>query len=533
MKHDSEFVIVEGLKVTYPFRSHPVLNGVFLKAKKGEFVLVVGPTGAGKTTLLLTLAGVIPSLIPAKVEGKVRLGNRNPVQEGLSGTAGFLGIVFQDPESQYVMPTVLEEVYFPAENMLLPRDEIQRRAERALELLGLTEYLLHDVDTLSTGLKQRLALASALVLDPEILLLDEPTAHVDMWTAREIYRVLGELKKMGKTLLVVEHRVELAEPLADKVVYIDREGRASVYNSIGEMVSRRSAEKLIEDGIWIPAEYISHKILEKQVRSNPVVGLQGFPTVHVRNLNVTLGGRTILADVNLNLSRGEVAVILGPNGSGKTTLLRVLAGIIRSFQGVVEVLGGPPRPNKVAFVAQVPELQFTERTVLEELAASFRAKGVKTDAALEKAREVLRARNLEHLAERVVYELSQGEKRIISFLEMDILGREVYLLDEPTFGLDLRYSLLVLERVNELAREGKTVVMVTHDSWIIPMLNATVYGLSRGRVIFRGSLSGLLRKRELWKELSFVPAKLMEKAASTAGLDNVLGKVEPRGAVRG
>ncbi|MEM3994327.1 MAG: ATP-binding cassette domain-containing protein [Thermofilum sp.] len=525
MGHERAFVDVKNLKVTFPRSERPVLKEVSFEVEEGDFTLITGPTGAGKTTLLLTLAGVIPSLIPAKVEGSVRLGNRDPVREGLSSMAGFLGIVFQDPEAQYVMPTVIEEAYFPAENLLLPRDEVARRAERALALVGLSEYRAHKVDTLSTGLKQRLALSTALVLDPEILLLDEPTAHIDMWTAREIYRVLGELKESGKTILVVEHRIELAEGLADKVVYIERDGRASVYSSVDEMIRIHGAERLVSEGIWVPYRYILNPRREIQ-EDSPAVKQQEEPAVSVENLTVRLGGVKVLDNVTLTVPRGRVAVILGPNGSGKTTLLKVLSGILRDFQGSVRVLGGSPRPDKVAFVAQVPELQFTERTVIEELASSFKARGFRREEALRKAREVLRARGIEHLADRVVYELSQGEKRLISILEMDVLEREVYLLDEPTFGLDLRYSLLVISRVNELAEEGKTVVLVTHDSWALPMLRATIYGLSRGRVVFSGSLSSLLRKRELWPELHFAPPKLLSDQLKLPSSEKTGGAAE-------
>lgn len=501
---------MENLAVTFPQSKNPVLKGVSFEIKKGDFALIVGPTGVGKTTLLLTLAGVIPSLIPARVEGKVRLGNRNPIQEGLSGLAGFLGVVFQDPESQYIMPTVIEEAYFPAENLLLPRDEVARRAERALALVGLSEYKSHRVDTLSTGLKQRLALSTALVLDPEILLLDEPTAHIDMWTAREIYRVLGELKESGRTILVVEHRIELAENLADKVIYIEREGRASVYSSVEEMMRKRGAERLASEGIWVPTRYLRADLQKGNQENHPEAGQPEEVAVSAEDVTVKLGGVKILDNVTLSVRRGEVAVILGPNGSGKTTLLKVLSGILQVLQGRVRVLGGPPRPDKVAFVAQVPEFQFTERTVVEELASSFRARGFRREEALREARKLLRARGIEHLADRVVYELSQGEKRLVSLLEMDILEREVYLMDEPTFGLDLRYSLLVLNRVNELAKEGKAVVLVTHDSWALPLLRAKIYGFSRGKVVFNGSLQGLMCRRELWPELHFAPPKLVE-----------------------
>ena len=518
-------VLVRDLKVAYPLAKGYVLNEVSFEARRGEFVLVVGPTGSGKTTLLLTLAGAIPSLIPARVEGLVKVAGRFPAEEGLAGLAGTVGVVFQDPESQYVMPTVIEEVYFPGENLALSPDEVERRACRALELVGLEEYSDRRVETLSTGLKQRLAIASALVLDPEVLLLDEPTAHIDMRTAREIYGILEELKREGKTVIVVEHRVELAEELADKVVYISGDGTSRVYPSIRDLVREIGAEKLVAEGVWIPPEYAP---CARGTQLAGAVGSRSALDVEVEGLTVRFGLITALSGMSLEVRRGELVAVLGPNGSGKTTLLKVLAGLVRRYSGRVSVAGGPPHPSKVAFVAQVPELQFTERTVVEELASALRSQGLREGEALRRARELLEARGLGELSDAVVYELSQGEKRLVSFLEMELLERKVYLLDEPTFGLDMRYSALVAAEIEKLVKRGKTVVLVTHDSWLLFLLNPRVYGLSKGRVVFEGNLRELLARRNLWGELAFLPPRYALKLLEELGPEEAVSEYSAR-----
>jgi energy-coupling factor transport system ATP-binding protein len=518
-------VLVHDLKVAYPLAKGYVLNEVSFEARRGEFVLVVGPTGSGKTTLLLALAGAIPSLIPARVEGLVKVAGRFPAEEGLAGLAGTVGVVFQDPESQYVMPTVIEEVYFPGENLALSPDEVERRARRALELVGLEEYSDRRVETLSTGLKQRLAIASALVLDPEVLLLDEPTAHIDMRTAREIYGILEELKREGKTVIVVEHRVELAEELADKVVYISGDGTSRVYPSIRDLVKEIGAEKLVAEGVWIPPEYAP---CARGTQLAGAVGSRSDLDVEVEGLTVRFGLITALSGMSLEVRRGELVAVLGPNGSGKTTLLKVLAGLVRRYSGRVSVAGGPPHPSKVAFVAQVPELQFTERTVVEELASALRSQGLREGEALRRARELLEARGLGELSDAIVYELSQGEKRLVSFLEMELLERKVYLLDEPTFGLDMKYSALVAAEIENLVKRGKTVVLVTHDSWLLFLLNPRVYGLSGGRVVFEGNLRELLARRNLWGELAFLPPRYALKLLEELGPEEAVSEYSAR-----
>jgi energy-coupling factor transport system ATP-binding protein len=518
-------VLVRDLKVAYPLAKGYALSGVSFEARRGEFVLVVGPTGSGKTTLLLTLAGAIPSLIPARVEGLVKVAGRSPAEEGLAGLAGTVGVVFQDPESQYVMPTVIEEAYFPGENLALPPSEVERRARRALELVGLEEYSDRRVETLSTGLKQRLAIASALVMDPEVLLLDEPTAHIDMRTAREIYGILGELKREGKTVVVVEHRVELAEELADKVVYIRGDGTSRVYPSIRDLVGEVGAERLAAEGVWIPPEYAP---CARGSRIAGAGGPGGDLDVEVEGLTVRFGPITALSDVSLEAGRGELVAVLGPNGSGKTTLLKALAGLVRRYSGRVSVAGGPPHPSKVAFVAQIPELQFTERTVAEELASALRSQDSRGGEALRRARELLEARGLGELSDAVVYELSQGEKRLVSFLEMELLEKRVYLLDEPTFGLDMKYSALVAAEIEKLVKRGKTVVLVTHDSWLLFLLNPRVYGLSKGRVVFEGDLRELLARRDLWGELGFLPPRYALKLLEEHGPEEAVSEYSAR-----
>ncbi|PLJ77867.1 ABC transporter ATP-binding protein [Infirmifilum sp. SLHALR2] len=522
-------VSVRSLSVSVGYRNFPVLKDISFSLEKGEALLVVGPTGAGKSTLLLTLSGVIPELVHGKVEGEVRVADHNPTEEGLKGLAGDVGIVFQDPEAQVVMETVFDEVAFPLENLRYNRDEITRRVEDALLKAGLTKYSSEETDQLSTGLKQRLALASALSYEPKVLLLDEPTSHIDPASSKRIYAVLKSYKERGGSLIVVEHRLEYAEGIIDKILFIDA-GKGVLCRSFEELVAKVGLEGLTEAGVWLPTTLLGRFSMNAPTVPTDRLTPGANTVVKTVNLSVRANGKRILNNISLEVREGEIVAIIGPNGSGKTTLLKTLAGFTRRYTGEVSVLGGPPDYSKAAYTTQVPELQFTERTVAEEVASSLLVRGFSKQEALKVARRELEARGLAHLSDRLLYEISQGEKRLISLLETELLDRNLYLLDEPTFGLDFKNTLSVLSWVRRLASKGKTVLFVTHDSWVLPLLPLTaVVGLSEGTVVFRGTLQELLVRKNVWDRLAFLPPAELAEESSVSGaaraIENYRNKV--------
>ena len=512
-------VDVRKLSVRYFRKRKPVLDNVSFSLKRGEVALILGKTGSGKSTLLYTVAGIIPKLVPAHIEGNVSVLGRKPEKEGLVGLAGELGIVLQDPESQVVMFKVKEEVEFSLENLNFAPSEIEMLAHRALEMTGLEEYAEREVDTLSTGLKQRLALASILAFRPRLLLLDEPTSHLDPASAQEFYKIISRLKKEGTSVLLVEHRISYIESLVDKIFYL-RNGKIAEYESIRSLIKEEGPLRLISEGIWIPATYLEEHNGVVSCGKSEKGGLGA--EVEVENLSVTVDGQEILRDLSLIVKRGELAIILGPNGSGKTTFLKVLAGAVKGYQGRVYIDKKPPNPAAVAYVTQIPEHMFVARQVLEEIATTFSVMGFKKREAERLAEDVLSKYGLSHLAHRNIYKLSQGEKRLVSLLSMIPLDRSLYLLDEPTFGLDLRYTLNVIKMVAELKSLGKTVILVTHDSWILPLLHGKIYGISDGKLVFRGTIYDLLASRDVWEKIRFAPTPELLEMIRETGVERAI-----------
>lgn len=500
-----ETVRASSLSIRIGNQETPIINNVSFSLKKGEALLVIGPTGSGKSTLLLTLAGVIPELLNGDVRGEIKVAGHDPVMEGLRGLSGDVGIVFQDPESQVIMDTVYEEVAFPLENFLFDRNRIGEKVVKCLENYNLLHFSQEQTDILSTGLKQRLALASVLCFEPKVLLLDEPTAHIDPMSSIKVYELLKKYKERGGTLIVVEHRLDYLLGLVDKVLFLYK-GTGRLFSSFRELMNTIPLESLANAGIWLPFTLLPTRTSTRLIKENkPQEGKDGEPIIRVKNLTVRLDENLILKNISFETKSRSLLVIIGPNGSGKTTLLKVLAGLIKRYQGDVSILGRPPSLHATAYVSQIPEHQFTERTVVEEVASTLLQRKVAKKDALSIARGELEKRGLGYLSDRGVYEISQGEKRLVSLIEMELLDRPVYLLDEPTFGLDFKYTMHAVEWINRLVVEGKTVVLVTHDAWLLLLFNAKIIGLSNGEIIFQGSFKELLTRRSIWEDLNFSP----------------------------
>ena len=512
----ADVLTVENLTVRYLREKKPVIKNISFSIKRGEVLLVLGPTGGGKSTLLYAISGVIPNLIPAHVEGKIRVLGQDPSKESLSRLSRRLGLVLQDPEAQTIMFTVEEELMFPLENLRFDVKTIMERINTVLEKTGLKEYRKYEVDILSTGLKQRLALASIMAIEPDIMLLDEPTAHIDPYSSYIFYRIVKELKDEGKSIILVEHRLEYVEEIIDKILYIDN-GHGIVVRSIEELVKMKGLNDLIKAGIWLPTRFLNSETLsETQTRVSEET------IIEANNVEVKLDGNTILEDINITVKKGEMVVLIGKNGSGKTTLLKTFAGIIPPYKGEIKIMGSPPSPNKVVFVTQIPEHMFVERKVLDEIAITYRLLGYDKQESIQLSKMLLQQEGLIHLAEKSLYKISQGEKRLISLLAVKPLNREIFLLDEPTFGLDMKYSLTVLKSISSLRKMGKTILLVTHDSWILPLLNAKIYGICKGKIVFKGSLEKLIENKRLWEILGFRPPKYLLERADASSLRNVI-----------
>jgi len=447
-------IAIERLTVRFPDRDAPALFDVADRIEPGEVVVITGPSGCGKTTLARTIAGFIPSLMSAQVEGDVLVGGLSSLRADPARLAERVGLVQQDPDAQICTLRVRQEVAFGPENLCLPVHEVDRRVDEALAIAGIEHLVERETTTLSGGEKQRLAIASILAMKPDVLLLDEPTANLDPRGAKRIFDTLARLREReGRTLVVIEHRLPPLLPLEPRVWVMDR----------GRIVLRRPTrrrEDLIELGLRSSWD---------RRRSGPT--RSGESRVTLRRATFRYGSTTVLDRLTFSAFPGEIVGVIGPNGGGKTTLLRLLAGLESPQAGVVERSGSP----RVGMVFQHPHQQIFERTVRRELEIEGPLDGAEQRAVLREARLV----GLEDVPP---LSLSLGEQRRLTVATALRAVPDLLLLDEPFIGQDRHNTAWMIGRILAARDCGVATVLVSHDVSLLAALSDRILFLGEQAV---------------------------------------------------
>lgn len=550
-----------------------VLSDVSFDLAPGSFTVLAGPSGSGKTTLGLSLIGIPQHVLHAETTGSIEVAGTDVAAASVAEMAQRVGVVSQEPESQFVSLYVHDEVVFGAENILLPREEILRRLREVVARVGIAGMEDRFVQDLSGGQKQKVAIASVMVMEPQILVLDEPTANLDPASARQIWQLAADLRDQGIAILAIEKNLDYVTTLADRMLVLSK-GQV-VYDDEPRIVINRYGSDLLNLGLLLP------QCAELEIRSRERSGLrasrvpltprEAMLEYSRRTFNVVLPaamsrspgevvlsaqgithvypfGNQALQDVSVDVRAGEVLAIVGPNGSGKTTLVKNFVGLLRPTMGRIEVLGADTSrlslrevARRIGFVFQDPEHQFVKDSVLEELQFSLRVAGVAEEDMVPRIGVILEALDLVGLEDRHPFSLSGGQKRRLSVAVVIISRPPILILDEPTYGQDragtneLMSSALRL--MNEDDARAKAVVIVTHDMRLVADYAHRAIAVASGRVIFDGKPtalfadSNLLRLAHLEQPPVFHLIEELKKAGRLAnhvtGIDDLLSALAP------
>jgi energy-coupling factor transport system ATP-binding protein len=421
---------VAGLSFSYP-DAPPALRDVSLELEAGDVVALLGPSGSGKSTLLRALAGLVPHFHGGHFAGVVVVAALDTRRTRPAELAGTVATVFQDPEDQVVMTIVANEVAFGLENLGVAPAEIWPRVERALDAVDALNLWGRKTVELSGGELQRVCLASALALEPQLLLLDEPTSQLDPDAAALF---LAAVERLGAAVVLSEHRVPRALELATRVVFLDG-GRILLDAPREEAVQWLSTERPGWTGTRVEATSAAAGDVVLDARALTFAYREAMP---------------VLQDLSVQLRRGEIVVLEGPNGAGKTTLARILAGLLQPQRGRVELRG------RVGYLSQDPGRYLVKETAIEEVALAVAGDENKARAALDRV-------GLGWAARRHPRDLSSGERERLALAAVAVAEPDVLVLDEPTRGLDPDRKRGLNAWLAEYAACGKAVVVATHD----------------------------------------------------------------------
>ena len=537
----SAIVTFRAVSYTYPGANQPALHNLSLAIAEGEFVLVCGSSGGGKSTFLRAISGLVPHFHGGTWHGDVVVAGMNTRTTPPRELSAHVGFVFQDPDAQFVVDIVEDELAFAMENAGLPQTIMRRRIEESLDQVEIAHLRHRVISTLSGGERQRVAIAAALTVQPRILLLDEPTSQLDPHTAEEVLTALQKLNAdLGLTIVLSEHRLERVVQYVDRVLWLEagsRNQESGIRNqesgisgwaatravfaaprevldvmpfqpplvAVGRLLGwqplpltikegRRFVRKQ-ESGIWQQESGIWHNAAAQTSTPNPQP-----PTpiiLQANNLHAAYDGEPALRGVDFVLHMGEIVAVMGRNGAGKTTLLRHLVGLARPAKGRVLLRGQDiaartveDLAQQIGYVPQNPGDTLYHNTLHEELAWTLQNHNRPADA--ERITHTLESLGIAHLADHYPRDLSGGEAQRAALAAILVAEPAILLLDEPTRGLDYaaKHALAALLRAQAAA--GRGVVLVTHDVEFVALCADRVVLLGEGDVVVEGSTLAVL-----------------------------------------
>jgi energy-coupling factor transport system ATP-binding protein len=538
----SPIVTFDRVTFTHDERTTPALKDISLTIRRGSITLLVGPSGCGKSTLCMLMMGIVPHLLGGDLQGKVTLNGQDVAATPVKDLALSAGLLFQDPEWMIAALRVEDEVAFGPENLCLPRDEILRRVDSALDFVGLNDLRRNAVWALSGGQVQKLGFASVLAMETPLVILDEPTANLDPATTHVIHQLILKLREEGKAVVLVTKDLDEFIAQADQIVFLKDGGL--VADGPPRQVVAAYGQQMLDAGVWLPepaeiglrlasmgrleSQQLPLTIAEaaeaygrfsfREYRRARQTALQGERLIQAQGVEFAYSPAVkALNGISFEVFSGELLAIIGQNGAGKSTLAKLLVSLLKPTRGELTLFGKNARQwraaelaNHIALVFQNPEHQFLCDTVTEELAYSLLAKGIDQPQRVEQlVGEMLRQMELEESAAMHPFALSAGAKRRLGVATMLVGGGvELLIVDEPTYGQDRRMTEKLMEMIRRFQQEGIGVVMITHDMRLVEAHIDRAMVMAQGQKIFDGSPQQLFQQSEIVEQAWLRPTGL-------------------------
>ena len=530
----SQTAVIKVDHLTLSFEDYPekpVLDDINFELKAKENLLILGPSGCGKSTLTHCLNGLYPRELDGELTGDVFI-NTKSIDEFAHGEVSHsVGVVFQDPETQFCMFTVEDEIAFGLENKGILPTEMENIIDHVLELVNMTACKKRKITTLSGGQKQKLALACILAMEPDILVLDEPTANLDPVATLEFIETIHQLQKQKDfSLIIIEHQLDGWVSLIDRCMMLNNKGQIFYNGNLrdGINVHRHTLE---QQGIWIPTPTKLALEIEKdgdytfdnlpltvdELAAHPLPTTISSSRINRSNTRLALKAEeltwtkkstTIINEIDINLYEGEFLTILGANGSGKSSLSKLIAGIEKPTKGSIHLYEKSLNEwkerdlrTKIGYVFQNPEHQFITDSVYDEVAFSLRVRGLNEEDVKDRVSVILEQCQLTGFEQSHPYTLSQGQKRRLSVATMIVDNQSLLILDEPTFGQDANSTKQLLSLLKERNETGTSIVMITHDMEIVQQYADRIVVMEAGKIALDTS------PKQLWE----VPSAQLKK----------------------
>ncbi|MBD2176025.1 ATP-binding cassette domain-containing protein [Pseudanabaena sp. FACHB-1998] len=539
--------VLDKVSYIYPNSKETVLQDISLTIHQGEFLGIIGATGAGKTTLCLALTGIVPQFYGGRFFGKIAIAGLDSLDHPVSELARHVGIVFEDPEVQITATSVENEIAFALENLCVPREEILRRIPSVLKSVRLEGFEKKNPQDLSGGQKQRLAIAAALALQPDLLILDEPTSQLDPIGSQEVFATVRELKEnLGVAIVMVSHAAEEMAEFCDRIALLS-EGKLLAIGTPSEIYGQvdllhqnklrppevaqafsQIQQKGIEldpipvtlaSGLAVLGQWRSqgHRIISPNLSNSPNSSDQPKfskpPILSVKNLQHTYAdGMEAIKNISLDIQEGEYVLIVGQNGAGKSTLVKHFLNLLKPTSGQVFVgdrdtckLSVSELAQSIGYLAQNPDNQIFNTSVEKEVSFALPFLGYAPEAVKQETARSLQAMGLWENRHAHPLSLPKGERGRIVIAALLAMNPDIIIFDEPTTGQDYQGASSILEVSRQLHQMGKTVIVITHHLYLMPDYADRAIVMGKGTILLDAPLRQAYHQVDLLESTYLTP----------------------------